>query len=105
MGDGGCTRGPCDPGFYDLEPMPGCETECFAGTCTGGDGGAVVLSAPPLPESGIVWQGFSTGSTWDDDAGIHRAVYGEHTPLVDDAGITQTSATHVNDVGLSAGVE
>jgi hypothetical protein len=47
---GACGRGPCDVGFFDLDPSaPGCESTCRGATCTG-PMGTITLTAPPVPE-------------------------------------------------------
>jgi hypothetical protein len=50
---GTCGRGPCESGFFDLDPgAPGCESTCRGAVCTG-PGGTITLTAPPVPEHAI----------------------------------------------------
>ncbi|MCU0700486.1 MAG: hypothetical protein MUC96_28585 [Myxococcaceae bacterium] len=48
--EGVCGRGPCAPGFFDLDPnAPGCESTCQGAVCTG-PSGPITLTAPPVAE-------------------------------------------------------
>jgi hypothetical protein len=49
---GACGRGQCDPGWYDIDSVVGCEV--------GGEG----VTAAPLPETGLVFQAFASGSSY-----------------------------------------
>lgn len=60
-----CSRGPCIPGFFDFETgIFGCETACRGANCNGSDGGAFVLTVPPVGESGAVGRTASSGSSY-----------------------------------------
>ncbi len=92
---GRCVRGACAPGWYDLDgdPATGCEASCSGATCTTRSGSAlrkVVLSAPPLPESGAVAGAFANSGPslagGDGRAGDLASVLGEATPLPCHAG-------------------
>ena len=102
--DGGCGRGPCVPGAFDLEPgIFGCESTCAGATCTLGDGGTVVLSSPPVPETGLtastLSSGGSHGAEVQTSAGhSNLGILGEPTPAADE----QSSATHRNAGGFNA---
>ena len=102
--DGGCGRGPCLAGSFDLEPgLFGCESTCIGATCTLGDGGTVVLSSPPVPESGLTASTLASGSSHGGQvqtstSHTNLGIMGEPTP----AGSEQTSATHRNVGGFNA---
>jgi hypothetical protein len=49
---GVCGRGPCDPGWYDIDSVVGCEA--------GGEG----VTAASLPETGLVFQAFASGGSY-----------------------------------------
>ena len=86
-----CARGVCASGWYDLDGDPGngCEASCSGGTCTIGSGSAartVTLSAPPLPESGVVASALASSgpviASADEPPPVDLAgVLGEPTPL------------------------
>lgn len=64
-GGGACGRGPCEPGFFDLDGPAtfGCESTCAGRRCTFPDGGTVDLNNDPLPESGGAFHTFAAGSS------------------------------------------
>ena len=88
---GTCARGVCASGWYDLDGDPGngCEASCSGGTCTIGSGSAartVTLSAPPLPESGMVASALASSgpviARADEPPPVDlTGVLGEPTPL------------------------
>jgi len=95
--DGGaCGRGPCDPGWYDIDASaPGCES--------GGEG----VTAAPLPETGLVFQAFASGSSYGGrfQANGHYTnvgVLGESTPPAVNGAVSETNAEHKNIGGLNA---
>lgn len=99
---GVCTRGPCDPGWADLDSnVPGCETECPSGQC--GSNGAGVL-----PETGAVFQAFASGSSsYGPPAQAsanyqNTAVMGEPTPPGVDGYVSGKSTNYENISGLNA---
>lgn len=102
--DGGCGRGPCLAGAFDLEPgFFGCESTCLGPVCTLGDGGIVVLTAPPVPESGVTASTLASGSSHGaqvqtSTGHTNLGILGEPTPT----GVEQTSATHRNVGGFNA---
>ncbi len=68
---GVCGRGPCLPGFYDLDPaIPGCETACAGGACTDPDGGVVNVTSGVVPETGEVRHAMASGNA----RGVHSNV-------------------------------
>lgn len=75
---GVCDRGPCNPGYFDIDRANtfGCEATCAGKVCTDGLGNQTTLTVPPLPETGAVFQSPSSGSSF--------------------GGEVQTSATHTN---------
>jgi hypothetical protein len=93
---GACGRGPCDPGWYDLDAsVLGCEA--------GGEG----ITAAPLPETGLVFQTFASGSSYGGrfQANGHFTnvgVLGESTPPAVNGAVSETSAEHKNIGGLNA---
>jgi hypothetical protein len=103
-----CGRGPCAPGFFDLDHdlASGCEAHCVGRTCTLGDGSTVVLDADPLPETGVLRAAFATGSSYGGFVQTNRAhtnigVLGESTPPPVGTA-TQKNATHTNIPGLGS---
>jgi hypothetical protein len=81
---GVCTRGPCEPGFFDVDPaVPGCESTCTGATCTG-PSGVITLTSPPVPERahGV----FSTTGIRTDssrgDLGMGGALATPHRPFL-----------------------
>lgn len=94
--DGGCGRGPCIAGAFDLDPaIFGCESTCTAATCMVGDGGTVVFTAPPVPETGLVNEALSSGSSHGaavqtSTGHTNFGILGEETP----PGVEQTSVSH-----------
>ena len=88
---GACSRGVCAAGWYDLDGDPGngCEASCSGASCTVGSGAAartVTLSAPPVPESGLVGSAFASSgpviaSPDDPPPTDLTGILGEATPL------------------------
>jgi hypothetical protein len=105
---GKCGRGPCAPGYFDLDPgVFGCATSCQGQTCTLPDGGSVHLDAPALPESGAVWQAFGSGGSYGSAvqtsaAHTHFGVIGEPTPGGVGGVTVQQGAAHRNISGFNA---
>ena len=116
---GMCGRGTCEPGWYDFdrEATFGCEVRCGGDggtTCWLPDGATITVSAPPLPERGLVFQAFASGSSLAGGLGLDGGSYmpfpqtnsnytnvgilGESTPLAcgSDGGCspTMSNATH-----------
>ena len=100
--DGGCGRGSCIAGAFDLEPGSfGCESTCVGPLCTLGDGGVVVLTAPPVPETGVTASAFASGSSHGaqvqtSTGHTNFGVLGEPTPPGE-----QSSAAHRNLGGFT----
>src|SRR5439155_26747118 len=63
---GSCGRGPCALGTFDFDGPAtfGCEATCTGKTCKDGRGNTVVVTAPPLPETGAVFQALASGSSY-----------------------------------------
>jgi len=93
---GACGRGACDPGWYDLDGTLGCEA--------GGEG----VTAAPLPETGLVFQAFASGSSYGErlqgNGGRYTnvGVLGESTPPAVNGKVSETSTEHQNISGLNA---
>ncbi len=94
---GVCGRGLCEPGWYDIDAhVPGCES--------GGDG----VTAPPLPQTGLVFQAFASGSSYGDQmqrstTHVNVGVLGEPTPPAADGRVSETSLGGRENVsGLNA---
>jgi hypothetical protein len=79
---GTCGRGPCEPGYYDVDgPVtPGCESTCAGTTCTLPDGRTVTLSMPAVHDLGPAGALSATGLQAPDGDGLrHPAAVGEPT--------------------------
>lgn len=106
---GSCGRSPCAPGFFDIdgENTFGCEATCSQRVCTGSDGGSVTVSNDPLPETGLVFQTVSSGSSYGaavqtGPANTNIAILGEPTPPGALGAANFTSPTHQLLGGFSA---
>jgi hypothetical protein len=105
---GVCGRGPCLPGYFDLDgPRTfGCESTCKNKVCTDGLT-TVVVTNEPLPESGAVFQAMSSGAAWGAKAQMSAqytniGVLGEPTPPAVGGGVEQTGGPYRNVGGVSA---
>jgi hypothetical protein len=108
---GKCVRGACASGWYDLDGDPGngCEASCTGTSCTASYG-TLVLSAPPLPDTGIVASAFASSGPVDTESapGPTLGILGEPTPLpyCDPASVSGDGQTNsslvVNLVGYGA---
>lgn len=92
---GACGRGPCEPGWYDLDGALGCEA--------GGEG----VTAAPLPETGLVFQAFASGSSFGGNVQgslsyMNVGVLGESTPPAVNGAVAETSTEHKHVSGLNA---
>jgi len=124
---GKCARGPCETGWFDFdrETTFGCEAYCDGTKCWpdgNPDGGSLItLTAPPLPERGLVFQAFASGSSLAGGLSVdggylpfpqtnlqytNVGILGESTPLAcgSDGGCspTMSNATHKNIGGFMA---
>lgn len=106
---GACGRGPCEPGYFDLDGPAtfGCESTCDGSSCTGPDGGSWPVDAPPPPEVGPVWAAFSSGASVGAEVQtspgfINYGVLGE--AVVGDGAATMSSPTYRNIGGFVSGV-
>jgi len=104
---GACGRGPCEPGWYDLEGNGSCRWQCQGNSCTDLDGNTMTPTNTPLPERGQVFQALSSASSWGgavqtSPSYTNMGVLGESTPPVPGAEIEQTSASYRNHGGVSA---
>jgi hypothetical protein len=100
---GQCSRGPCNPGYYDLGGTFGCQSSCDAGVCTSDDGGTTTVTNTPLPESGNVFRALSSGSSYGggvqtSPSYTNTAALGESTPPPLN-GVTTQSSTHYQNIG------
>jgi hypothetical protein len=96
---GRCGRGPCAAGFFDVdgEATPGCEARCEGRVCTLPDGGALTLSAAPLPDTSA--GGLSSSAAVEQANGAHR-----HTGALGEGPGTSgetTNAAHRNIGGIT----
>ena len=103
---GVCGRGPCIPGWYDLNGT-GCVWQCDGQSCTSTTGQRVPVNTNPLPESGLVFEGAVSSSSWG--AAVETSAnytnigaLGEPTPPGAGSSTRQTSASYVNIGGLDA---
>ena len=106
---GACARGPCAPGSFDFDGALtfGCEAHCQGLSCTDGNGVAVVVTAPPLPESGAVFQALASGSSYGaqvqtDSMHTNIGILGEPTPPGAGQSVVLSNSTHRNIGGFSA---
>jgi len=104
---GVCGRGPCAQGWFDLDAAVfGCETSCDSTGCTG-PGGPVTVTSPPLPETGLVFAGVASGSSFGaavQTSGQHTnvGVLGESTPPLVGGAVQATGTAHRNVPGLTS---
>jgi hypothetical protein len=81
---GRCAHGPCAAGYFDLDgdPADGCEASCDGAVCTASYG-TIVLSSPPVPDTGVVASALSSSGSVDPGAalGPTLGILGESTPL------------------------
>lgn len=105
---GMCGRGPCDLGFFDFDPAVfGCEATCTGVNCTLGDGGMVVLTVPPLAETGAVFSAAVSGGAHGDKVQTSSSFtnvgqLGEPTPPNADGTVEQTSSSYKNIGGFNS---
>jgi len=94
--DGHCGRGPCEPGFYDVDgPVtPGCESTCVGTTCTLPGGQTVTLSMPAVHDLGPAGAASATGlKAPEGDGHRHPAAVGAPE------GATPSSNDHYRHTG------
>ncbi len=95
-------RGPCEPGRFDLDGVAsnGCEARCAGTTCTVGEGETaytILLSAPPIPETGIAASELTS-------TGPGAIIMGQPTPMLypdpdySDEGFTCSASSFVVQV-------
>ncbi len=108
---GVCGRGACEAGWFDFdrEVTFGCEVSCTDKTCTLPNNTTVTLTAPPLPESGLVFQALASGSSFGANQGpqtnsshTNYGILGESTPPAANGSIEMTGGNHKNIGGFMA---
>jgi hypothetical protein len=107
---GQCARGPCNPGYYDLDGAAtfGCEStcDCVAHTCVTPSGTLNVTACPP-PETGLVFQVASNGTSYGgllqtSTSHTNIATMGEPTPGGLGGATVLSGGPYINYVGFDA---
>lgn len=106
---GTCGRGPCEPGYFDLDgPLTfGCEAQCTATECRDANGNPIPIDAIPPPETGVIWHAFSSGASVGAEVQtnathINYGVLGE--AVVGEDGAEMSNGTHRSRGGFVTGV-